>query len=143
MWDAVAAWLLAHLATFAGLTDSTYDGTPLTQDQLLDYAAVGAEDPGGSYQQDYDGVQGLIQEIGEVSVRFVSRSGDDDLGPHRATTKAWVDRLRDDIAADLTLGGLLLEGSTIALGQVDVRQQKEPGGVRVERAVTVRYLTRL
>lgn len=145
MWDAIYAWLLTtYLPTLSGLSANTvFDGTPLTQDQLLTYAAVGEEDPSGFADGDYDEIDALVAESGEIAITFVSRSGDDDLAPHRTTTKAWVDALRTYVKANQTLGGLLMQGSTVTVGRVETRQQKTSGGVRVERAVSLRYFTRL
>ena len=144
MWDAVYGWLLAYLPTLTGLKDVVFDGTPLTQNQLLGYASLGDEDPSGFAEEDAtEPIDTLLGENGEIVVKFVSRSGDADLAPHRVSTKAWVDALRAHLKSDQTLGGLLTQGSWVTAGRMETRQQKTPGGVRVERAVTVRYFTRL
>ena len=142
MWDAVYAWLLTNLATITALSDHVYDGEPVTRDQLLAYAVVGDEEA-GNYSQDTDPTDTLIAETGEIEVRFVSRSGDDDLVPHRVATKAWVDALTAAFKADQTLGGTLRKSSTVYVGRVEVQQQKTSGGVRVQRTATVTYFTRL
>jgi hypothetical protein len=144
MWDGVYSWLLTFLPTISGLAGNVYDGTPLTQAQLLTYASLGEEDPAGFSEEDpSEPIDTFDAETGEVMVRFVSRSGDKDPAPHRVVTKAWVDALRAGIRADVTLGGTLRQGSVASVGRVETRHHKTPNGVRVERVVSVRYQTRL
>lgn len=140
MWDDVYAWALAQAAGLAGV-ERVYDGQPRQEPSEKKYAVVGGEDPAGTYEQAAEDIDTLTAESGEVVIKVVSRSGEEDLSPHRVTTKAWVDSLAATVNADMTLGGILRAGST-AYVRADVRQVTA-GGAYVERVITVTYGTRV
>ena len=139
MWDEVYAWALAQAEGLSGI-ERVYDGPPRQDPSEKKYAIVGGEEA-GNYAQDTDPTDTFTAESGEVVITVVSRSGDDELAPHRATTKAWVDALAATVNADRTLGGILRAGS-VAYVRADIRQVTS-GGVYVERAVTISYATRV
>ena len=139
MWDDVYAWALTQAEALDGI-EQVYDGPPRQDPSERKYAIVGGEDA-GNYAQDTDPTDTFTAEAGEVVITLVSRSGDDDLTPHRAATKAWVDSLAATVNADRTLGGVLRQGST-AYVRADIRQVTS-GGVYVERNVVISYGTRV
>lgn len=141
MWDDVYAWVLTEAATLAAI-ERVYDGPPRQDPTEQKYAIVGGDDPAGTFVQDADPVDTFTGESGDIVLRLISRSGDDDLTPHRATTKTWVDTFTAAVNGDQTLGHLLRQGSTAHISRVETRQVTS-GGVYVERAVTLSYTTRL
>lgn len=144
-WDVVYGHLLELLPTLDGLsTDAVSDGPPLGDFPAF-FAAVGDDGDGnaGNYTQDY-GDAGLVDETGEILCRLVAQSGDEKSLPTlRATVSGWVDDLSAAFRADKTLGGLLRQGSTVAVGRVEPSQQQTQQGAVVDATVAITYFTRL
>lgn len=143
-WDLVYDHLLALLPTLDGLS-TVFDGMPLVKETPPTFAVVGDDGQGnsGSFQQDYDTIDGLVSEIGEVACLLIAQTGDTDFAPLRAQIKAWTDALNASLRADKTLGGLLMQGSSVAVARVEPAQWRNNNGTVVGATVAVGYQTRL
>lgn len=147
-WSTVKGHLLTYLPTLSGLdaADAVSDGARLVQDDITGFAEVGGnsnDTHAGSFEQTDDDIDTLTTETGEINVRLVARSGDTDLTALQTTVEGWLTSLRTHLKTDETLGGLLMQGSTVNLGRVDVGQAQTPNGSIVENTVAIRYFTRL
>lgn len=141
--------LLTYLPTLSGLTDpdAVGNGARLAQSDLTGYAEVGgnaSDTNAGSFRQTDDEIDTLVTEEGEVTVRFTARSGSTgDLATLESTCEGWVTSLRQHVKADQTLGGVLMQGSAVNLGRVDVGEAQTQEGAIVTYTVAVSYITRL
>lgn len=147
-WTLVKRDLLSFLPTLSGLdvAGAVTSGASLSGSGFTGYAEVagnGDDESGGYYEQDYDSVDGLVAETGEVYVRLVARSGDTDLDALQDQIDAWVTSLRQHYRADKTLGGALMQSSTVSVGRCDVEQGQTDKGGLARNTVAVRYQTRL
>lgn len=147
VWEIVHTDATTFLATLTGLAGNVFDGPTVDRDDLTGWAVVGDDGEGnaGSFTQDYDS-EALNSETGEVNIRFVARSGDNDaasLAALRQAAQSWVDSLRTHYKADKTLGRVLTQGSTVNVGRTDVRQLQTKGGALVDLVVAVNYFTRI
>lgn len=141
-WDLVYDHLLTLLPTLDGM-EQVFDGPPVGDVPAV-FGIVGDDGSGsgGTYSQDYD-TDVLVIETGEVRCVLGVQSGDTALDQLRSTLSSLVDDLTASIRADKTLGGVLMQGSTVSVARVEPSLRQTEQGAVAEAVVAVGYTTRL
>lgn len=139
-WPVVRAQLAAQLPTVLGSAVSVYDGPVVSGEAPAAYLTIadttGGDESGGSFTQEIALGTVILNETGSILCELAAVSGDATVPDVFAS----FDLIASWVQSDMTLGGVLRNGSTCTVSASVLQAQTSAGAVQ-RLQVTVSYFT--
>ena len=140
LWPTVQASLVAVLPTVLTPDVVVYDTQAISGDDPDAWVTVGfvTGDNAGQFNWTRDSSGFTVDEVGDVKLHLVARSGDEGMAPVRAKVFSMAAAILNLVAADNTLGGRLPYLTELGAA-VQVASVEDDDGVAQELVVNVTY----